>query len=217
MCYQKHTFNWGSCIFICQNLATGLSQDPTRSRSPVPTAGGRARAGQSRRAQPGNAATKGAREAESFHMPDQWGRGDGGANRPETAAQRGGPSAAPAFHWSWPFVARTTRARGGASRGLSPFSLGGDGPGGPPPCQPAPRFPLPWASGFKSGGVQFPSGAQGGARPGQGRPCSPERSRACQWSLPPRSGLPRTPQSALEGFLCPPGYRQALRSFFFFF
>ena len=63
-----------------------------------PPQAGAPRAVQSRRAQPGNAATKGAREAESFHMPDQWGRGDGGANRPETAAQRGGPSAAPAFH-----------------------------------------------------------------------------------------------------------------------
>ena len=113
-------------------------------------------------------------------------------------------------------MARTTRARGGASRGLGPFSLGGEGPGGPPPCQPAPPFPLPWASGFKSGGVQLPSGAQSRAGPGQGRPCSPERSRACQWSLPPRSGLPRIPQSALSGFLCPPGYRPALQSFFFF-
>lgn len=75
-----------------------LSGTPPRLAAQCPPQAGAPSAVQSRRAQPGNAATKGAREAESFHMPDQWGRGDGGANRPETAAQRGGPSAAPAFH-----------------------------------------------------------------------------------------------------------------------
>lgn len=98
---------------------------------PVPTAGEAPRAApaQSRshagRPQPGNAATKGAREVESFHMPDQWGRGDGGANRPETAAQRGGPSPSidPSPLW--------LRQRERRLVGTRPILIRGEGPQGP--------------------------------------------------------------------------------------
>lgn len=97
--FTRNTHLIGHPVF---SFAKIWQPDPLRTppglEDRCPPQAGEPRAGQSRRAQPGNAATKGAREAESFHMPDQWGRGDGGANRPETAAQRGGPSAAPAFH-----------------------------------------------------------------------------------------------------------------------
>lgn len=110
------------------------------------------------------------------------------------------------------------RGRGRRLAGTWPFSLGGEGPGGPPPRQPTPPFPLPRAPGLRSGGVHVPSGALGGAQggvgPGQGGSCIPEA-----WSLPvgPATQIqpPEDPPVCPGSLFYPPGYRQDLQSLYF--
>lgn len=90
--YQQFTLKRAPTFYLL-NLATPLPALGTPPRlAAVPTEAGAPRAAQAR-AQPGNAATKGAREAESFHMPDQWGRAARTARQPHKGA-----SAAPAGH-----------------------------------------------------------------------------------------------------------------------
>lgn len=114
---------------------------------------GRRERGRSR-AQPGNAATKGGREAESFHMPDQW--PSRRANRPETGTKGG--RRRPRLPLSLGLCGWDNGGARGASQGPGPFSLGGAGPGEPPPAS-LPPCSLSW--GLQVSGLGVPRSLPG--------------------------------------------------------